>query len=40
MATTLEDLGINYLAAAAAFTQDQLRHNLDGQMLDVERLCQ
>jgi len=39
MATSLEDLGINYLADAPAFTQDQLRHNLDGQMLDVERLC-
>lgn len=34
-----EDLGVNYLADATAFTQDQLRRNLDGQMLDVERLC-
>ena len=39
MAATLEDLGINYRANAPAFTQDQLRQNLDGQMLDVERLC-
>jgi hypothetical protein len=38
LATTLEDLGINYLAGAPAFTQDQLRQNLDGQMLDVDRL--
>jgi hypothetical protein len=39
MATTLEDLGMNHLANAPAFAQDQLRQNLDGQMLDVERLC-
>jgi hypothetical protein len=39
MAAALEDLGINYLANAPAFTQDQLRQNLDAQMMDVERLC-
>lgn len=39
MATTLEDLGINYLGDGPAVTQDQLRENLNGQMLDVERLC-
>jgi hypothetical protein len=37
--TTLEDLGVNYRANAPAFTQDRLRQILDGQMLDVERLC-
>jgi hypothetical protein len=39
MATTLEDLGINYLAGAPDFTQDQLRHNLDAQISDVKGLC-
>jgi hypothetical protein len=39
MATTLEDLGINYLADAPDFTQDRLRQNLNRQMSDVERLC-
>lgn len=39
MAATLEDLGINYLADAPAFTQDRLRQTLDGQMSDVEQLC-
>jgi len=36
-ATTLEDLGINYLANASAYSQDQLLHNPNGQILDVER---
>lgn len=39
MATTLEELGINYLAGAPDFTQDQLRHNLDAQISDVRGLC-
>ena len=39
LATTREDLGINYRAGTPDFTPEQLRQSLDGQMLDVERLC-
>jgi hypothetical protein len=39
LATTLEDLGVGYLAGAPPFTQDPLRHNLDGQLVDVEGRC-
>jgi hypothetical protein len=39
LATTLEDLAVNYLAGVPALTQDQLRHNLDAQLVDVDGLC-
>lgn len=39
LATTLEDLAVNYLSGAAAITQDQLRHKLDGQIAAVDGLC-
>jgi len=39
LATTLQDLGINYLADVPGFVQDQVRHNLDGQLEEVDGLC-
>jgi hypothetical protein len=39
LATTLEDLAVNYLAGATALVQDPLRHNLDGQLVDVDGRC-
>ena len=39
LATTLEDLAVNYLAGVPAFVQDPLRHNLDGQLVDVDGRC-
>lgn len=39
LATTLEDLAMNYLAGAPGITQDQLRHNLDEQLESVAGLC-
>lgn len=39
LATTLEDLGINYLADVPGFVQDQVRHNLDEQLDEVDGLC-
>jgi hypothetical protein len=39
LATTLEDLAVNYLADVPPFVQDPLRHNLDGQLVDVEGRC-
>lgn len=39
LATTLEDLAVNYLAGATALLQDPLRHNLDGQLVDVDERC-
>ena len=39
LATTLEDLGVNYLAGATPLVQDPLRHNLDGQLADVDGRC-
>jgi hypothetical protein len=39
MATTLEDLGISYLAGAPAFAQDQIGCGLGSQISDVNRLC-
>jgi hypothetical protein len=39
LATTLEDLGVGYLAGAPAFTLDPLRHNLDGQLVDIDGRC-
>jgi len=39
LATTLDALSINYLADVPGFAQDPLRHNLDGQLVDVEGRC-
>jgi hypothetical protein len=39
LATTLEDLGVNYLADVPGFVQDPLRHKLDGQLGDVDGHC-
>ncbi|MGA9490622.1 MAG: hypothetical protein WBV80_10295 [Mycobacterium sp.] len=39
LATTLEDLAVNYLADVPGFVQDQLRRNLDGQLVDVDGRC-
>jgi hypothetical protein len=39
LATTLEDLGVNYLAGTTALVQDPLRHNLDGHLVDIEGRC-
>ena len=39
LATTLENLAVNYLADVPGFVQDPLRHNLDGQLVDVEGRC-
>jgi hypothetical protein len=39
LATTLEDLAVNYLADVPGFVQDSLRHNLDGQLEDVDGRC-
>jgi hypothetical protein len=39
LATTLEDLGVNYLAEVSGFVQDPLRHKLDGQLVDVDGRC-
>jgi hypothetical protein len=39
LATTLEDLAVNYLADVPGFIQDPLLDNLDGQLVDVDRRC-
>ena len=39
LATTLENLAVNYLADVPGFVQDPLRHNLDGQLVDVDGRC-
>lgn len=39
LATTLQDLGINYLADVPGFVQDQVRRNLDRQLDEVDGLC-
>ena len=39
LATTLEDLAVNYLAGATAPVQDPLRHRLDGQLVEVGGRC-
>ena len=39
LATTLEDLAVNYLADTPGFVQDPLRQNLDGQLADVDGRC-
>ncbi|MBV8863580.1 MAG: hypothetical protein JO259_17260 [Mycobacterium sp.] len=39
VATTLEELGIGYLANVPEFTQDPLRHNLDAQLKATAQQC-
>ena len=39
VATTLQELGIGYLASAPEFTQDSLRQNLDGQIKATAEQC-
>jgi hypothetical protein len=39
LATTLEELGIGYLASAPEFTQDSLRQNLDAQIKATAEQC-
>ena len=36
---TLENLAVNYLADVPGFVQDPLRHNLDGQLVDIDGRC-
>jgi hypothetical protein len=38
-ATTIEQLGTNYLVNAGADTQDPLRHDLDSQITQLDKLC-
>jgi hypothetical protein len=38
-ADTIEQLGINYLSNAGAETQDSLRHDLDSQISQLDKLC-
>lgn len=39
LATTLDDLAVNYLADVPGFVQDPLRHKLDEQLVDVDGRC-
>jgi hypothetical protein len=39
LATTLQQLGIGYLASAPEFTQDSLRQNLDSQIKATAEQC-
>lgn len=39
IATTLEDLGIGYLASAPDFAQDRLRQDLDSEVKRAAQLC-
>jgi hypothetical protein len=39
MANTIEQLGINYLIQAGANAQDPLRHDLDSQVTQLNKLC-
>jgi hypothetical protein len=39
LATTLEDLAVNYLADVPGFVQDPLRQSLDRQLEDVDGRC-
>jgi hypothetical protein len=39
VATTLQELGMNYLASAPGFAQDELRHNLDAGIKTVAQRC-
>jgi hypothetical protein len=38
-ATTIEQLGINYLSNAGADAQDSLRHDLDSQITQLDKSC-
>ena len=38
-ANTIEQLGINYLNNAGADAQDSLRHDLDSQITQLDKLC-
>jgi hypothetical protein len=38
-ADTIEQLGINYLGNAGADAQDSLRHDLDSQITQLDKLC-
>ncbi len=39
MANTIEQLGMNYLTQAGAAAQDPLRHDLDSQITQLNKLC-
>jgi hypothetical protein len=39
MANTIEQLGINYLIQAGPAAQDPLRHDLDSQITQLNKLC-
>jgi hypothetical protein len=39
MANTIEQLGINYLTGAAAAVQDPLRHDLNSEITQIDKLC-
>jgi hypothetical protein len=38
-ATTIQQLGINYLAEAGTDIQDPLRHDLDSQITQIAKMC-
>jgi hypothetical protein len=38
-ANTIQQLGINYLANARADVQDPIRHDLDSQISQLDKLC-
>jgi hypothetical protein len=38
-ANTMEQLGINYLSNMGADAQDSLRHDLDSQITELDKLC-
>ncbi len=38
-ANTMQQLGVNYLAEAGAAVQDPIRHDLDSQISQLEKLC-
>ncbi len=40
MADTLQQLSIGYMSGAPDFVQDPLRHTLDAQLGEVDKLCQ
>jgi hypothetical protein len=39
LANTIEQLGINYLTGAGAAVQDPVRHDLDFQIAQLDKLC-
>jgi hypothetical protein len=38
-ANTIQQLGINYMTDAGAAVQDPLRHDLDSQISQLDKLC-